>query len=161
MKKLLLLALIIPLIGCAARRNAEVQAFATSIRDLEHANKITYADGERQVYEKIKTAYNINNPFFDEYWAYRIMIAEKLDKGKISKAEANVLITQKATELATKEQELRNQGTQAMMPFWLRFMQSTPPPQQQYTLPPMPLPPNNTLHCRSYQIGGSINTDCQ
>lgn len=96
-------------IGYAAE--AEMLVNRSYLEYLLKQGAIKQGEAERAYYAKYKQLYGDSDPLLDEFFTYKIMIADKLDKGNIDKAEADYLVSQKSAEIAKKKQELQMQQT--------------------------------------------------
>ncbi len=97
-------------IGYAAE--AEMLVNRVYLEYLLKQGAIKQGEAERRYYAKYKQLYGDSDPLLDEFFTYKIMIADKLDKGEIDKAEADYLVSKKYAEIAKKKQELQMQQAQ-------------------------------------------------
>lgn len=116
-RKFALAAVCLTLAGCGLARQAERQeqmnaAKASMAQGFEDC-KAQFPEGSKNYIEKNKcnaTAAAVIRPFtpypdlFDNYWAKRAVLAERLQAGKLTLAEANAEATQTQSDVAAEEQ---------------------------------------------------------
>ncbi len=98
--------------GIGHASEAEMLVNKVYLEYLLKQGTITQGEAERRYYAKYKQLYGDSDPLLDELFAYRIMIADKLDKGEIERSEADYLISKKSAEIAKKKQKLQMQQAQ-------------------------------------------------
>ncbi|WP_083869791.1 hypothetical protein [Bradyrhizobium sp. WSM1253] len=117
MRRFGVVALCVMLGGCglAARQEREQQqaAAAAAMQQGFENCKVQFPEGTKNMIEKNKcnaTAALAIRPFttytdlFDRYWATRAVIAERVQAGKMTVAEANQEATQAQSDIAAEEQ---------------------------------------------------------
>lgn len=97
--------------GTGVAEKSEFYIYQTYCSHLLREQKIKRSDAEKLLYNKFKDLHG-SDPFVDEFFTYRIMIAEKLDAGEIKQTEADYLFAQKASEIEVKLKTIRYQEAQ-------------------------------------------------
>lgn len=117
MRRSCTMAVCLALAGCGLARQAERQeqmnaAKASMAQGFEDC-KARFPEGSKNYIEKDKcnaAAATVIRPFtpypdlFDNYWAKRAVLAERLQAGKLTLAEANAEATQTQSDIAAEEQ---------------------------------------------------------
>lgn len=97
---------------------------------------MSHADKAKLDYQQYKSSHYRISPETDLYWQYAILQGERVDRGEISEAEANYLISKKNVEL---QNEIKERRRSAIMMMFHR---------------------QPRIHCESTAIGMNVDTDC-
>lgn len=165
MKKILALLIVITLTSCASTqalqaqkaqqeaKDREVGQAVAAIQKLENDGRISHADAARLTYKKIADTYGADM-YIDAYWKYVIYIQSEVDKGKISKEQAEAEMATKRAQFMQAEmaplQAQMNAYNAANAAIFANMIQHQQPI---YNPPKM-------INCTSYQSGSYVNTNC-
>lgn len=95
--------------GLGRTREAEFNVNRWYVDYLLKEKKIKQGEGERRIRDIYVSLYGPPHPLMDEFVTYKILIADKLDAGKIERAEADHLISKKWAEVSEKLAVLEHQ----------------------------------------------------
>jgi hypothetical protein len=119
--------------GLGSTREAQFYVGQLFLNYLVQEKKMDLVTAEQRLYGVYKSLYGSENPLMDEYFRYKIMIAEKLDKGEIDRSEAEYMVSQKMSEIQAKIRQIKYQNAQiqaqkraqsmALMQMGLQMMQ--------------------------------------
>jgi hypothetical protein len=126
MKRFAVIAMAFTLSGCGVVSRIQYEE-AVSKAKAENETKVAaclaqFPAGSKAYVEKTQCLHQANMPLrsfnprpdlFDTYWATRVLIAERLQAGKLTLAEADLLLAQEATKL-TGEGEQRDLASRSV-----------------------------------------------
>lgn len=95
--------------GMGYTNNAEFFVNQSFLDSLVKEKKIKQGDAERRIYSKYISLFGEPHPLIAEYTTYRIMMADKLDAGKIERAELDHLLSKKWAEVSAKLEQVQMQ----------------------------------------------------
>jgi hypothetical protein len=79
----------------------EFERHMARVSARQKAGQITQREAAVSALEKLR-ALNMNDPYLEEAWAYRVMLAGKVERTEITDDEAAYLDTQKVNELTDR-----------------------------------------------------------
>lgn len=148
--------------GDGLAKEAEYITYKSFYDFLVETKKILKSEAEKLSFQKYKELYG-TSPIEDEYFLYKIMMLEKVDKGVIGATEAEYLLTTKSNELNERMQSREYQRSQlniqsqqltlAKKQLFLQLLHNSTK-NNTYT------PSYKSFNCNSYKIGNTINTSC-
>ena len=126
MRALKIVALCLVLAGCGLAAQAERQKQIAAAQEAAQqgfaACKIKFPEEAKQAFLRNKCAFDVvlglrpyvNYPdLFDSEWAFKLSVAEKLQAGKMTYAEANQQATEHHSQIVAEEQR-RNLSTRSV-----------------------------------------------
>lgn len=93
-------------------RAAEMKSIYASLMQQARSGKLRYLQAARLYKEKLLKLYpeESGNTFINEYLAYMAVVGERIDKKKLTEAEAEYELARKESELAERVSAMRAQG---------------------------------------------------
>jgi hypothetical protein len=98
--------------GIGKEKEAEHSIYSALVNQSHAAGKIKQSRAERMIYDKFVQLYGTPDPITKEISMFRILLAEKIENGKISNTEADYLMAQKEAEVAERIKESQRREEQ-------------------------------------------------
>jgi len=165
--RMIVIALVILLAGCAememmqkAEKDTLYKRESVAISAEEAAGKISPVEAARRRNAAGEAIYGSPSPAWRELAAYRVYLAEKIEKNEITTTEAEYAFSQKVSDLADRENAMILQQQQAAAAL-IGAMPRHEPFQLPMPQAPAPLPRAPTVNCSSVAVGNTLQTHCQ
>lgn len=149
--------------------DAEYRISTAYLKKLLQNKKITHAYEARQTFNKYKELFGSDN-YTDELFLYKIMLAEKVDKGAIDLAESEYLVAEKTSNIKERIESAQYQSDQIEVLNWQAELQRSANNLQLFqaysqernnrrnrNIPSISMP---RINCRSINFGTITDTTC-
>lgn len=93
--------------GIGKEKEAEHSIYSAIVNQKYASGKLKQSQAERMIYDNFRQLYGEPEPITKEIAMFRIMLAEKMETGKISQSEADYLIAKKESEVAERLKEIQ------------------------------------------------------
>ncbi|MBW2557949.1 MAG: hypothetical protein JRD69_03800, partial [Deltaproteobacteria bacterium] len=93
--------------GIGKEKEAEHSIYSALVNQKYASGKLKQSQAERMIFDNFRQLYGEPEPIIKEIAMFRIMLAEKMETGKISQSEASYLIAQKESEVAERLKEIQ------------------------------------------------------
>jgi len=99
--------------GIGKEKEAKHSIYSALVNKEKDLGKIKQSQAERMIYDNFRELYGEPEPITKEIAMFRIMVAEKIEKGKILQSEADYLMAQKEAEIAERIKEIQRREEQS------------------------------------------------
>ena len=93
--------------GLGKEKEAEHSIYSALVNKKYASGKLKQSQAERMIFDNFRQLYGEPEPIVKEIVMFRIMLAEKMETGKISQSEADYLVAQKESEVAERLKEIQ------------------------------------------------------
>ncbi len=100
--------------GVGKEKEAKHSIYSALVNKKNASGKLKQSQAERMIYDNFRELYGEPEPITKEIAMFRIMIANKIETGKILQSEADYLMAQKESEIAERIKEIQRREDQAI-----------------------------------------------
>jgi len=100
--------------GVGKEKEAKYSIYSALVNKKNASGKLKQSQAERMIYDNFRELYGEPEPITKEIAMFRIMIADKIETGKILQLEADYLMAQKEAEIAERIKEIQRREDQAI-----------------------------------------------
>ncbi len=93
--------------GIGEEKEAEHAIYSALVNQQYASGKLKQSQAERMVFDNFRELYGEPEPITKEIAMFRIMLAEKMETGKILQSEADYFMAQKEAEVAERLKEMQ------------------------------------------------------
>ena len=100
--------------GVGKEKEAKHSIYSALVNEKNASGKLKQSKAERMIYDNFRQLYGEPEPITKEIAMFRIMVAEKIETGKILQSEADYLMAQKEAEIAERIKEIQRKEEQLL-----------------------------------------------
>lgn len=100
--------------GLGKEKEAKHSIYSALVNKKNASGKLKQSQAERMIYDNFRELYGEPEPITKEIAMFRIMVADKIETGKIVQSEADYLMAQKEAEVAERIKEIQRREDQAI-----------------------------------------------
>jgi transcriptional antiterminator Rof (Rho-off) len=100
--------------GVGEEKDAEHSIYSALVNQKYASGKLKQSQAERMIFDNFRKIYGEPEPITKEMAMFRIMLAEKMETGKVLQAEADYLMAQKEAEVAERIKEIQRKEEQLL-----------------------------------------------
>ena len=100
--------------GIGSEKEAEHAIYTASVNEKYASREFKQSQAERMIYDNFTKLYGEPEPITKEIAMFRIMLAEKMEKGMVLQSEADYLLAKKESEISERLKEIQAREEQKM-----------------------------------------------
>lgn len=100
--------------GVGEEKDAEHSIYSALVNQKYASGKLKQSQAERMIFDNFRKLYGEPEPITKEMVMFRIMLAEKMETGKVLQSEADYLMAQKEAEVAERIKEIQRKEEQLL-----------------------------------------------
>ncbi|MGV8058996.1 MAG: hypothetical protein AB2L12_13390 [Smithellaceae bacterium] len=100
--------------GVGEEKEAKHSIYSALVNKKNASGKLKQSKAERMIFDNFRKLYGEPEPITKEIAMFRIMVAEKIETGKILQSEADYLMAQKEAEIAERIKEIQRKEEQLL-----------------------------------------------
>lgn len=100
--------------GVGEEKDAEHSIYSALVNQKYASGKLKQSQAERMIFDNFRKLYGEPEPITKEMAMFRIMLADKMETGKVLQSEADYLMSQKEAEVAERIKEIQRKEEQLL-----------------------------------------------